>query len=980
MDPVRSPAASLEELGLLLQRVLNTDSSPTAPILTPDALLELNNSLNTNPFNPVDTGLAASRLDRQATNLWNRCTVMTASHGSNPENLRMLAKVRAFAFALLNSSQAPDLLGLIRAVELGFVATRLCIVNGESELAVNIITAVGDKLNRIQDSHPEVDPSVNRGLLTAFYLLHVRLAWLQGLLDAVDIFWANVPEPTTVRHRQMAFESCFIMGDQALAQQYHELAVTWLQRALHHLQELDVDHGSAFPFFNEWDLVIRHSLVVACTKLQTPGPATTRMTQMIILKERYPEHPSVVLLELSSKDETTSVEDLLKGLQGFVENNRLTDLNMPVIYQFARGLGYRGGLEDGMEALRILLARPMPSHDWTEKCFLAFALLTSRRPDTGLDGMGGLWFLIDDLDKRGFSDFSTGAAHAIVACVWKLIGAAIQKHEFWEAREWLSICASPKIRHACSTDFIIAIQKKLITCHMLDGSLADARELLARGLVQDQLDLQRMYLEFKLTMMEGKNTNNFFVLGFSEQPDSQKQLAVLSCAMEAYRLRKSSALLTCLEQFQKFMTRKEIYHEDFTAAEHYTFVITLLLKELSHGFSYRLGELIKNVTHLALNYARENSGIEGGPTTVSITQVQWLYRTTYEIARKLLKSPGLEWATTILQYSRKFADLYRSIAYPGSEAGVPRPHFFAVAYLDLLAEAAEARGEVDPGRKGDHTDKNQKINWEKVRVVFRELNDLSGWSDGEEEAKVDTEAKEARQLTNARFFDLEAAMHLGRWEDVAQICESNDTFPMSWFYPPLVDLTLKLDLPPALAIKILKHVVRNREDSLCEAPATAIAERVNFHTSLPRYLHCIFMLAISPDPAPAPVAADGFPDVNMVDAKTAEEVIDRVLSIVEQGTGINSEEESQLDSGDNLRVNVPDSGLYPFQGNYPTPELTKMATLTFNRATDYYRVVQDEVCKRWANKAIRLAHQVPGPEGQWLAGTLQAKLDNLMLL
>jgi hypothetical protein len=103
-----------------------------------------------------------------------------------------------------------------------------------------------------------------------------------------------------------------------------------------------------------------------------------------------------------------------------------------------------------------------------------------------------------------------------------------------------------------------------------------------------------------------------------------------------------------------------------------------------------------------------------------------------------------------------------------------------------------------------HTDKNQKKHYENVRASFEALNDLSGWSDEEETSDEDANIKEDRQHENAQFFDLEAAMYLEQWDDVARICQSNDRFPKPWFYPPIMDLTLKLDLPPALAVKIIK--------------------------------------------------------------------------------------------------------------------------------------------------------------------------------
>jgi hypothetical protein len=184
-------------------------------------------------------------------------------------------------------------------VDLGLIATRICIgisfqlfdmmtfpdltpskVNQEPDIAVNIITAVCSRINSVQAAHFEIDPMVNHGLLTTFYLLRVRLvsrvfessshvttrtdilfqAWLQGLPDTVDHCWAKVPEPIAMRHRQMIFETCFVMGDQALAQRQPDVALTWLQRASDHLQELGLDPETAFPSFNEWDLVVRHSL------------------------------------------------------------------------------------------------------------------------------------------------------------------------------------------------------------------------------------------------------------------------------------------------------------------------------------------------------------------------------------------------------------------------------------------------------------------------------------------------------------------------------------------------------------------------------------------------------------------------------------------------------------------------------------------------------------------------------------------------
>lgn len=43
--------------------------------------------------------------------LWNDCTELMISRGHNPEDVLLLGKVRALAFAVLNMAVLPDLLG-----------------------------------------------------------------------------------------------------------------------------------------------------------------------------------------------------------------------------------------------------------------------------------------------------------------------------------------------------------------------------------------------------------------------------------------------------------------------------------------------------------------------------------------------------------------------------------------------------------------------------------------------------------------------------------------------------------------------------------------------------------------------------------------------------------------------------------------------------------------------------------------------------
>ncbi|KAK4866066.1 hypothetical protein LT330_008806 [Penicillium expansum] len=925
------------------RQALAVDPS-TIPLLSPNTIYRLDSDLNSNPFCVSVNTANRQQLDTIGTLLWNDCTNLIISRGHNPEDVLLLGKVRALAFAILNMAVLPDLIGSIRALDLALKAAHICIVNQQLEIALNILSVAALRLASVQPAHLGLNPAINCTLTTRYFLLRIRLAWLHNRVDIAEHFFAKLPTPIMTNDEELIFETCFIIGDSALARRLPDIAITWLQRAKDHLETLSIKTLEKTPDYHNWNLVIRHSLVVACAQVKNPQAIVTYDVEMTILREDYPKHPAMVLFDLSVGHNNPSNDELLQGLKGLVEEIPLTDMNMPIIFQFARSLGHTGGSDHGMEAFRILLMRSLPTREWTEKCFVAFLLLLSRSEVSDSKRIRSLRCVIDALEKRGYPSISARAAHATVICLWKMTGNALLKKDYWTAQLWLQI----------------AIQKKLVACYLQTGDTTAARRLIDRGLVQSQVDCQRMYLSYKLCLLEGKDGSGCFYLGFPLHPVPHKQMSLVSCAMEAQRQRKPEEVLNCLDQFIKCLTSDDIYHHDFPATEHYIFAITLLSEELSKGFSQRLGNCIEAVLQSALAYAKENSMFEGGEQEVSVTQLQWLYFATYKLALKLINSPGVIWATSVLNHSKDFALQYRQIAYPEMGSRAPRPHLFAVVYLRLLVTSFKARHENNPTQKTSH--------YEDLRTCFQELDDLHGWEDGEEEADDDANYKEDRHHDIAQFFDFEAAMHLKKWDDVASICASDDAFSNPKFYAPIMDLTLQLNLPPKLAIQIIKRIVSELSE-LQDPPSTW---QLDFRVSLPRYLHCLFTLAIAPaqDPNSPEIA---FLDVNMADPEVAEEVLDKVLAM--------ATEEVAVEEGHNAQ-----HGLNAIQAGselcevftYPAAELIKIATVAFNKATDFYRATQDEDCQRWANKAISIAQLVPSDQGKQLVNTLQTRLGSLI--
>ncbi|CAG8897027.1 unnamed protein product [Penicillium egyptiacum] len=970
------PRQALADLACALHTTLSTVDTKTNPLLSSNTIFRLDSDLNSNPFCLLTNASGRDQLDMIGTLLWNDCTELMISRGHNPEDVLLLGKVRALAFAVLNMAVSPDLLGSLRALDLALKTARICIVNQQREIALNILSVAARRLESVQPAHLGLDPAINRTLTTRYFLLRIRLAWLQDRVDIAEHFFTKIPTPVVSNDEESIFETCFIIGDSALARRLPDIAITWLQRARDHLQSLHIMTQMQFPEYYNWNLVVRHSLVVACTRVKSIQSTIIYDIETRALRE----HPAVVLFDLSMGHNNPPGRDgSLRGLKSLIEKMTLTDMNMPI------------GSDNGMEAFRILLMRPLPTREWTEKCFVAFILLLSRSEVSDSKRIRTLRAVIDALEKRGYPSISASAAHATVICIWKMTGGALLKKDYWTAQSWLQVCSDPKIFQHCSLSIQIAIQKKLVACYLQTGHITAARRLIDRGLFQSQVDCERMYLSYKLTLLEGKDGSGYFYLGFPLHPVPHKQMSLLSCAMEAQRQHKPEEVLNCLDQFIKCLTSDDIYHHDFSAAEHYIFAITLLSEELSKGFNQRLGDCIETVLQSALSYAKENSMFEGGDQEVSVTQLQWLYFATYKIALKLITSSGFLWTTSVLDHSRDFALQYRQIAYPEMGSKAPRPHFFAVAYLRLLASSLKARCEDDPTEKvgfnsfyskqrlrprlsrcghAENTDYLQASHYEDVRACFQQLSDLHGWKDGEEETDDNADFKEDRHRNIAQFFYLEAAMHLSKWKDVASICASDDAFPDPKFYAPTIDLTLQLKLPPKLAIHIIKRIVSKLKKLQDDPPTTW---QRDFRASLPRYLHCLFTLAIGPvqNTSSSGIACL---DVEMADSEVAEEVLDKVLAMADEEAGV---------EGD---AHIAEHGLHAIQAKselaevftYPAAELIQIATMAFNKAVDFYRVTRDADCQRWADKAIRISQLVPGAQGKLLVGTLQKRLGSLI--
>ncbi|RAH79543.1 hypothetical protein BO86DRAFT_457740 [Aspergillus japonicus CBS 114.51] len=196
--------------------------------------------------------------------------------------------------------------------------------------------------------------------------------------------------------------------------------------------------------------------------------------------------------------------------------------------------------------------------------------------------------------------------------------------------------------------------------------------------------------------------------------------------------------------------------------------------------------------------------------------------------------------------------------------------------------------------------------------------------------------------------DLEASIHLNsddnttssssNWTHIANLIHLSSPILTPQVTAIYLDILLRASTTTPLsnivqAIKLLLRTIHTSPSPDLTKPTTT------FHTTLPRYLHVLYQLALD---ASQP--------------ELAESVLDQVLVLVRDWK----------------------------MTEFPEGEVQWMASVAFNRAVDFYLAGEDGECRRWAGKAIALADLlllvVGGEDGGGALGRLlRARYGKLMV-
>ncbi|KAJ5805270.1 hypothetical protein N7474_011157 [Penicillium riverlandense] len=988
-DQVAALAASIRDL----ESQISTSNTSGTPLPGDDALRSLEDQLNEQPSFAGFPTASCCELDSAATALWNTCAQASKAREKNEEALKLLSRARALAFAVLDiAAPARPSVGHLRALKAALKAARGCLgtpnlylrdlvwqadLEADSEqldLSLKVLGAGAQRLDSLENSNTQMDKSHLQSVATEYYMLRIQLAWLRGRPDIAEHLLSKAPAAVMIEDRKIITETCYNVGNAALSASQYDIAVQWLSRASEQIDILDSEsHDHLGAGLNDLKLLVRHTLVRAYMCIDTPESREALTRQLTLLKADAGDTPSVLFLELEilCRGEKPDRGDGFKGtssvycrlatdinhvaalLTDIVSCMNPSDENLRLAFYYIEN-HTSSSLDFTVHILQSLLVRLLPFHvpAWVERCFLSLVWLLRSSNEKCLELIRDM---IKKLETHGHSPLSMGATHATLIVIWKQMDSAVRKKQLAIAEKWGVLAVDTKIFESCSKSNRHKTLRKLAGCALSKWDVALAREILDRIPVSEEdVDSRTLFLCYKLALMEGTNGAELHCQEVLDTLGAGWFTYVLSCAAEAQRQNKQSELLECILCVFECMGMKKFFSHEVDLSSFFIFTF-LVLKDVEDKTSRE--EMMCQTFTSALRVVVADVPAS---STISPDDLQWLYGESYDLALRMLTESRVERVSPLLEASKEFARCY-SNRRPLDRLKVSL-HIFLCNYLGAIFSVKKARSESDSSI--------QKCHYERLHDDLFIYASVSQFLEGKDVATV--EAEWLQRCRNLIALDFEASIHLELWSFLISLAEQAQGFLDEELCSSLLDLILRSHAPIQEIVTVVKTIICTAHDS-----SSPFLNASSFRIKLPRYLRCLFQLAITSIPREVSEISpqDEESVFSVVDASLAESVLDQVLVLASNEYFIPSAQPNQsLNPGmSSISGILEDRSWYP----YPIEELEWLASVAFNKAVDFYRAARDEEYQRWGMKAVQVAESVDRVSGGVLARMLRANMERL---
>ncbi|BCR88298.1 uncharacterized protein ACHE_40862A [Aspergillus chevalieri] len=921
-------ASTVTEFAKDLQDLISstTASSSSSPLAIPDDTLRtLDTHLNHLPLSRTALTVSTRRqLDTKGTELWNTCLQIMVMYREDG------VRVKYLAFAMIESAAPRRGPGNVRALELALRISKDCLESELVELGLKSLETTAARLDTFEKS--ETDKSKLSVVTTEYYMLRIYLSWLQGRPDIAEHLFSKVSAITGSPQRKTNMEVCYIIGSSALSKGQPGTATRWLERALESSLRSGQDSGQSNLALKDMRLLILHALVRAHLQLGTASSRDFALQTLDSLKTEYRDIFPVVMLQLEvfGKEEHPNYHDYSECLGAVVRMTEVTDDSLRIAFYHIQKLS-KQSWDLSMKVSQQLLEKLVPSNSQAliGQFLVAFVWMVTSSNQSALQELDTILGIAKTLARSGIDTLGEDATHASLVLIWRRVKTMMSNGNIFMAEQWYQFVLEQPIFQNCSTANRSVLQRKLMICALNNPSTSLSYEVLERMLEQSQGSPSTLYLAYRITLLHDEPALGISVLEALFKLGANGAMFLFSCATEAQRLGKMQQMMDSVERVMAILDSG--YREIFDFPTLVGSTIHMLSMELENCKvdDTKILEQISRTFRVALKGLTESSSI------FSTDDTEWFFQKSYNLALQLVKSARYIPAIKLIDISQKLAVLYSQTAQPEDTPKVFE-HNLSCEFLKALVLITEAREEAEPLKKKNHYNSlRNTIEHFRTHIVNRTQSQQN------QEATVPVKWQEKYRALLS--FDFEAAVFLSHWDALPSIIEESSSFADSKLCAVFLDSILSAEAPIGEMVRVVMTII-----NILHTSTAPTLNKSSFETSLPRYLRCLFQLSIQANENPL-----------------AEAILDKAMSLAR---GHNDENTS-------TNTNINDNGRTKSY-DYPNEELEWLATVTFNRAIDFYLVSADEECKRWAGKAIEIADLVGYNHGA-LGRLLRANLAKL---
>ncbi|PLB47814.1 hypothetical protein P170DRAFT_510559 [Aspergillus steynii IBT 23096] len=877
------------------------------------------------------------QMDHEGVKLWNLCAQQML-HVEGSRDMILVCKLKVLAYLMIGSVASKQGQGSFRVLEVALNTAKACAETRQFDLSQRIIETIAVRLDDIEKSNSQHEHTRLRSATVEYYMLRVYLSWFRGRPDIADHLFSKIPATHIDKNQRCVLDICYKVGNLALLSHGHHTAVKWLGRAVKAYEQLSDDSQESDITLEEKKLVVMHTFVRACLRLDKMESKKPLNRALESLKTKYGDTFAVQMLQLEALgiEETLTGQEYLQIVQYAIKTveHKHGHLNILLCYiQKLRELD----VKCYVQALKQLLTEILVSPAERSLIESTFIRLVWTLTDASIEAQHALDICQDTstaLIETLQGPLSENATHASLILMWKYIDRKLSMDDAPTAQKWCFFVLDHPV-FQISPDTRGKFLRKLIIYAMENPGSSTWHDLFHKMPIQCQQSPSALFLMHKYALARKDFSEaSAYLQNLCEQAD-QANAYLLPCMGEAMQMGQALQAAKILERILassdgacfEAMNVKDLFqpvlHHLLIDIETCDNNEEELILQITFIFEAGVSHAISNtdrrqVTNPAINQAGKQNEAQFSPI-----QLEWLSHKSYNVALRTHKHSQPKLALQLLDISVKFAELHQQTLPPETQPSINQ-HILHCDFLLALITVSQARkAKTTPQKKKNHQKLTHLTNHFHTHI-HPLLNTHS--------PKIQEWTPKYRTILSWGF---EAVVSLHKWDDAASVIEKAGTVTDGKLASIFLDCLLRSEAPVKEMARMVKLMIRTLHTS-----PSASENNQTFRSTLPRYLRILFRLSLSAKDTPL-----------------AESVLDQALILAQEA------HQSESDAS---------------AGLYPNDEIQWLSTVAFNRAVEFYRASRDEECRRWAGKAIALADLIHGGGAGELGGLLRRNFAKLI--